>query len=116
MYDNIIMKFDRTTVTISVSQSAKKVFELAAQKKPSHISMSTWIAVMVEEYLSTHKNNSNILDFTDKSVNASLPIFFAPITNWEEKVRKMSPEDFIRLQNRHNQLGNLIQKEGERRC
>ena len=78
--------------------------------------MSTWIAVMVEDYLNSHNSNSNILDFTDKSVDASLPIFFAPITNWEEKVRKMSPEDFIRLQNRHNQLGNLIQKEGERRC
>ena len=80
------MKFDRTTVTISVSQSAKKVFELAAQKKPSHISMSTWIAVMVEDYLNSHNSNSNILDFTDKSVDASLPIFFAPIKFCEEKV------------------------------
>ena len=110
------MKFDRTTVTISINKSTKEIFELANQKKPAHISMSTWIAVMVEEYINTHTNNSNILDFADKSVNASLPVFFAPIINWEEKVRKMSPEDFIRLQNRHNQLGNLIQKEGERRC
>tara|TARA_R100000781_G_scaffold53950_1_gene35293 strand:- start:408 stop:740 length:333 start_codon:yes stop_codon:yes gene_type:complete len=110
------MKFDRTTVTISINKSTKEIFELANKKKPAHISMSTWIAVMIEDYLNTHKDNSSILDFAEKNVEASVPIFFAPISNWEQKVKSMTPEDFIRLQNRHNQLGNLIQREGERRC
>ena len=110
------MKFDRTTDTISINKSTKEIFELANQKKPAHISISTWIAVMIEDYLNTHKDNSSILDFAEKNVEASVPIFFAPISNWEQKVKSMTPEDFIRLQNRHNQLGNLIQREGERRC
>ena len=44
-----------------------------------------------------------------------MPMFYAPIKNWTLKVRELSPEDFMKLQERHEQLGNLIQKEGEKR-
>jgi|TARA_R100000781_G_scaffold79238_1_gene49076 PHD/YefM family antitoxin component YafN of YafNO toxin-antitoxin module len=110
------MKFDRTTVTISINKSTKEIFEKANMKKPPHISMSTWIAVMIEDYLKNHKENANILDFADKSVESSLPIFFAPINKWEEKVRVMSPEEFSKLQDRLYQIGNLVEKESSRRC
>jgi|TARA_R110000824_G_scaffold304945_2_gene492717 hypothetical protein len=109
------MKFERTTVTISINKHTKEIFEKANIKKPIHLSMSTWIAVMIEEYLKTHNDNANILDFVEKDVTASMPIFFAPIQRWELKVRDMTNLEFTKLQERHTQLGNLINKEGEYR-
>ena len=109
------MKFERTTVTISINKHTKEIFEKANMKKPIHLSMSTWIAVMIEEYLKTHSENSNIMDFVEKDVTSLVPIFFAPIQKWETKGRSMTNDEFSRLQERHNQLGNLIGKEGERR-
>ena len=109
------MKFDRTTVTISINKHTKEIFEKTNIKKPIHLSMSTWIAVMVEEYLKTHTDNASITDFIDKDVISSVPIFFAPIQNWEAKVKDMTNIEFSRLQERLGQLDNLILKEGEKR-
>ena len=114
-YHIINMKFERTTVTISINKHTKEIFEKANIKKPPHLSMSTWIAVMIEDYLSSHKENANILDFVDKDVSASLPVFFAPISTWADKVRNMSTVEFERLQTRYVQLGNLIRVEGDKR-
>ena len=109
------MKFNKTTVTISVGQHAQKIFEDLDKMRPDHMSMSLFLAVVAEDYVKVHGKNTRIADFIDNSNKASMPIFFAPIKNWVEKVRDLEPEDFKKLQERHEQLGNLIQKEGERR-
>ena len=77
--------------------------------------MSLFLAVIAEDYVRSHGVNTKIADFIDNSNKNSLPIFYAPIKNWATKVRELSPEDFMKLQERHEQLGNLIQKEGEKR-
>ena len=77
--------------------------------------MSLFLAVIAEDYVRSHGVNTKIADFIDNSNKNSLPIFYAPIKNWVTKVRELSPEDFMKLQERHEQLGNLIQKEGEKR-
>jgi len=102
------MQFKRATVTISVGVNAQKIFEQLDKLRPQHVSMSAFIATVADEYVKTHNNNSNLLDFAETNVEASLPLFYAPIQKWEEKVRTMSSEDFIKLQQRHDQLGNMI--------
>ena len=109
------MQFKRSTVTISVGANAQKIFEELDKIRPSHMSMSLFIASIANEYVKGHGNNSNILDFADKDVEASLSLFYAPIKKWEEKVRTMSDADFRKLQDRHDQLGNMIRSYGERK-
>ena len=109
------MKFNRTTVTFSVGQHAQKIFEDLDKIRPNHLSMSLFLAVIAEDYVKVHGKNTQIVDFLDNSNKNSLPIFYAPIKNWVTKVRGLSPEEFVKLQERHEQLGNLIQKEGEKR-
>ena len=108
------MKFNRTTVTFSVGQHAQKIFEDLDKIRPNHMSMSLFLAVIAEDYVKVHGKNTQIVDFLDNNKN-SLPIFYAPIKNWVTKVRGLSPEEFVKLQERHEQLSNLIQKEGEKR-
>ena len=109
------MKFNKTTVTISVGQHAQKIFEELEKIRPNHMSMSLFLAVIAEDYVKVHSKNTHIVDFLDNSNKNSLPIFHAPIKNWAIKVRELSPEEFIKLQQRHVQLANLIQKESEKR-
>ena len=109
------MKFNKTTVTISVGQHAQKIFEELEKIRPNHMSMSLFLAVIAEDYVKVHSKNTHIVDFLDNSNKNSLPIFHGPIKNWAMKVRELSPEEFIKLQQRHVQLANLIQKESEKR-
>jgi hypothetical protein len=109
------MKFNSTTVTISVGQHARRIFEDLDKMRPNHLSMSLFLAVVSEDYVRNHGLNTKMIDFIDNSNKNSLPIFYAPIKNWKDRVREMSPEDFMKLQERHEQLGNLIRKEGEKR-
>ena len=108
------MKFKSTTVTISVGQNARRIFEDLDKMRPNHLSMSLFLAVVAEDYVRSHGINTKIADFLDNNKN-SMPMFYAPIKNWNMKVRELSPEDFVKLQDRHVQLGNLIRKEGEKR-
>ena len=105
------MKFNNTTVTISISQNAQRIFEELDKLRPNHLSMSLFLAVIADDYVRTHSNNSKIVDFIGDDVKASLPIFYAPIKNWVESVRELSSEEFTKLQERHWQLGNLINSE-----
>ena len=109
------MKFNKTTVTISIGQHAQRIFEDLDKIRPNHLSMSLFLAVIAEDYVKVHGKNTQIIDFLDNSNKNSLPIFYAPIKNWVTKVRELSPDGFMKLQERHEQLGNLIQKEGEKR-
>ena len=108
------MKFNRTTVTFSVGQHAQRIFEDLDKIRPNHMSMSLFLAVVAEDYVRSHGINTKIADFLDNNKN-SMPMFYAPIKNWNMKVRELSPEEFIKLQQRHVQLANLIQKESEKR-
>ena len=105
------MKFNKTTVTISVSQNAQRIFEELEKMRPNHLSMSLFLAVIADDYVRTHGKNSKIVDFIGDDVKSSLPIFYAPIKNWVESVRELSSEEFTKLQERHLQLGNLINAE-----
>ena len=105
------MKFNKTTVTISVSQNAQRIFEDLEKIRPNHMSMSLFLAEIADDYVRTHGQNSKIVDFIDNDNKCSLPIFYAPIKNWVETVRELSPEEFTKLQERHWQLGNLINSE-----
>ena len=107
------MKFKSTTVTISVGQQARRIFEVLDKMRPNHLSMSLFLAVVAEDYVRNHGLNTKMVDFIDNTNKNSMPMFFAPIKNWTMKVRELSPEDFMKLQERHVQLGNLILKEGE---
>ena len=109
------MKFNSTTVTISVGQHARRIFEDLDKMRPNHLSMSLFLAVVAEDYVRNHGLNTKMLDFIDNTDKSSMPMFYAPIKNWTMKVRELSPEDFMKLQERHVQLGNLIRKEGEKR-
>ena len=105
------MKLKKTTVTISVSQNAQKIFEDLEKMRPNHMSMSLFLAVIADDYIRTHGKNSKIIDFIGDDIKSSLPIFYAPIKNWVETVRELSPVEFTKLQERHWQLGNLINSE-----
>ena len=107
--------FKATTVTISVGQHARRIFEDLDKMRPNHLSMSLFLAVVAEDYVHNHGLNTKMVDFIDNTNKSSMPMFYAPIKNWSTKVRELSPEDFMKLQDRHVQLGNLIRKEGERR-
>ena len=57
------MKFNKTTVTISVGQHAQKIFEDLDKIRPNHLSMSLFLAVIAEDYVKVHGKNTQIVDF-----------------------------------------------------
>ena len=79
------MKFNSTTVTISVGQHARRIFEDLDKMRPNHLSMSLFLAVVAEDYVHNHGLNTKMIDFIDNSNKNSLPIFYAPIKNWTIK-------------------------------
>tara|TARA_R110002020_G_scaffold11474_3_gene43160 strand:+ start:2669 stop:3004 length:336 start_codon:yes stop_codon:yes gene_type:complete len=106
------MKLSSTTKTISVGKTARQIFEDLDKIRPNYISFSLQIALACEEYVKNHsKKNGNITDFTSSEVVSSLPIFFAEMSTWKTSIEKMSDEDFVKLQQRYSQIGNLINKE-----
>ena len=68
------MKFNKTTVTISVGQNAQRIFEDLDKIRPNHISMSLFLAVVAEDYVKVHGKNTLIVDFLDNSNKNTLPI------------------------------------------
>ena len=44
-------------------------------------------------------------------VYGEIPNFYSNIENWKNEIKKMSPEEFIKLQKRCTQLDNIIKKE-----
>ena len=110
------MKFYSSTKTISVGTNAKPIFESLDKIRPNDISFSLMVAIAAEEYIKNHNNiNSSIDSFTSKDVSTSLPLFYADIQRWREKVKNLSSKDFKKLQLRLSQISTIIRKEVDQR-
>ena len=110
------MKFYSATKTISVGIDAKRIFETLDRIRPNDISFSLMVAIAAEEYIKNHNNiNSSIDSFTSKDVSTSLPLFYADIQRWREKVKNLNSKDFKKLQLRLSQIATIIRKEVDQR-
>jgi hypothetical protein len=109
------MKFYSATKTISVGIDAKPIFETLDKIRPNDISFSLMVAIAAEEYIKNHNNNSSMDSFTSKDVDASLPLFYADIQRWREKIKNLNSEDFKKLQLRLSQISTIIRKEVDQR-
>ena len=90
------MKFNSTTVTISVGQHARRIFEDLDKMRPNHLSMSLFLAVVAEDYVRNHGLNTKMLDFIDNTNKSSMPMFYAPIKNWTTKVMELSQQEKLK--------------------
>ena len=97
------MKFNKTTVTISVSQNAQRIFEDLEKIRPNHMSFSMFLAIAAKHYIDTHNEPIDVY--------GEVPNYYSNIESWKIEIKKMSPEQFIKLQQRHSQLGHLIKNE-----
>lgn len=110
------MKFNSKTVTISVGDSVKDIFEKFDRIRPNDISFSHFLALAVHEYLDRHVGiNAKLTEFSDESVDAKLPLFLASLERWKECIPNLSSDDFRKVQQRHVQIGNIVNKEVNRR-
>ena len=91
------MQFNRNTVTLSVGQFASPIFE------------------SLNDYVKKNRTSARITDFDHIDVTADLPLFYANILKWEKHVNSLKPDGFKKLQKRFSQLGNIINKETEKR-
>ena len=110
------MKFYSATKTISVGIDAKPIFETLDRIRPNDISFSLMVAIAAEEYIKNHDNvNSSMDSFTSKDVNTSVPLFYADIQKWREKIKNLNSKDFKKLQLRLSQISTIIRKEVDQR-
>ena len=94
------MKFNNITLTVSLSKFAKSVFSELDKIKPNNISFSMALAIAVKHYIDTHNEPVDIYGET--------PNYYSHIETWKSEIKNMSAEEFIKLQQRHTQLGNII--------
>ena len=110
------MKFYSATKTISVGIDAKPIFETLDRIRPNDISFSLMVAIAAEEYINNHNTvNSSMDSFTSKDVNTSVPLFYADIQKWREKIKNLNSKDFKKLQLRLSQISTIIRKEVDQR-
>jgi hypothetical protein len=88
---------------ISVGVFAKQVFEEFERLRPNHTSFSMFLAIAAKHYIDTHNEPVDIY--------GELPNYYSNIESWKIEIKKLSPEQFIKLQQRHAQLGHLIKNE-----
>ena len=88
---------------ISVGVFAKHVFEEFERLRPNHTSFSMFLAIAAKHYIDTHNEPIDIY--------GEVPNYYSNIESWKIEIKKMSPEQFIKLQQRHAQLGHLIKNE-----
>ena len=89
--------------TISVGMFARQVFVEFEKIKPSNISFSMFLAIAAKHYIDTHNEPIDVY--------GEVPNYYSNIESWKIEIKKMSPEQFIKLQQRHAQLGHLIKNE-----
>ena len=105
------MKFYSATKTISVGIDAKPIFETLDRIRPNDISFSLMVAIAAEEYIKNHSNTNSSMDsFTSKDVNTSVPLFYADIQKWRDKIKNLNSKDFKKLQLRLSQISTIISK------
>ena len=88
---------------ISVGVFAKDVFSEFEKIRPNHTSFSMFLAIAAKHYIDTHNEPIDIY--------GEVPNYYSNIESWKIEIKKMSSEQFIKLQQRHAQLGYLIKNE-----
>ena len=92
---------------ISVGSFAKQVFAEFEKLKPANVSFSMFLAIAAKHYIDTHYEPIDIV--------GEVPNFYSDIETWKSEIKNMSSEQFIKLQQRHTQLGNIIKKKVRQR-
>ena len=90
-------------ICISVGKYAKKVLTELEELRPSSMSFSMFLAVAAKHYIDTHNEPTDIY--------GEIPNFYSNIENWKSEIKNMTPEQFIKLQQRNIQITNLIKRE-----
>ena len=88
---------------ISVGVFAKSVYAEFEKIRPNNTSFSMFLAIAAKHYVDTHNEPVDIY--------GEIPNYYSNIESWKIEIKKMSPKQFIKLQQRHAQLGNLIKDE-----
>ena len=91
---------------ISTTTATEKIFAELKRIKPDDTSFSLMLALVVKEYVENKTKKSLKIDDFD----SGMPDVLAEIDVWKSLIEKMPVEDFKRLQRRHTQLGNIINK------
>jgi len=91
---------------ISVTSATEKVFDELKKLKPDDTSFSLMLALVVKEYVESKTKKSLKLDDFD----SGMPDILADIETWKSLIENIPVEEFKKLQKRHTQLGNLINK------
>ena len=92
---------------ISVGVFAKDVFAEFERIRPNHTSFSMFLAIAAKHYIDTHNEPIDIY--------GEVPNYYSNIDSWKIEIKKMSPQQFIKLQQRHTQLSNIIKAEVRRK-
>ena len=91
---------------ISTTRVTEKIFNELKKIKPDDVSFSLMLALVVKEYVEDKtKKDLKIDDF-----ESGLPDILGDIEMWKSLIDKMPVEEFKKLQKRHTQLGNLINR------
>ena len=88
---------------ISVGVFAKDVFAEFENIRPANVSLSMILAIAAKHYIDTHNEPVDIY--------GEIPNYYSNIESWKSEIKKMSSEQFIKLQQRHTQIGNIIKNE-----
>ena len=91
---------------ISTTTATEKIFAELKRIKQDDTSFSLMLALVVKEYVENKTKKSLKIDDFD----SGMPDVLAEIDVWKSLIENMPVEDFKRLQRRHTQLGNIINK------
>tara|TARA_Y100000310_G_C20499964_1_gene723468 strand:+ start:535 stop:846 length:312 start_codon:yes stop_codon:yes gene_type:complete len=91
---------------ISTTKATEKIFNELKNIKPDDTSFSLMLALVVKEYVEGKTKKSLKID----DFESGLPDILADIETWKSLIENMPVEEFKKLQKRHTQLGNLINK------
>jgi len=91
-------------ISISITPESKKILEEFKKVRPEGTSLSKAFRILLEEYL---RNNSNPI--LKQSISNKLTLD-SPIEEWKKLINESDVEDFVKIQKKHAQVGNLINK------
>jgi len=91
---------------ISTTRATEKIFNELKNIKPDNTSFSLMLALVVKEYVENKTKKSLKID----DFESGLPDILADIETWKSLIANMPVDEFKKLQRRHTQLGNIINK------
>ena len=91
---------------ISVTKDTQKIFGELNKIRPNDLSFSSMLALACKEFV--EKNTKGQIKIDD--YESGFPDVFSEISVWKALIEEMPDDDFKKLQKRHTQLGNLINK------